>query len=142
MKKVGIINFHYSTHNYGAVLQAAALESYISTLNYDVEHINYIPSEEYDSKLIQLKVNVMKLLNLYKPAEVNGVRNSFVFEQFRNKWITRTKEYRTRKNLIELQNKYNSVVVGSDQVWRSEYTAQDTLTYFFDFIGRSTKKIS
>ena len=41
MKKVGIITF-YNAHNYGAMLQAYALQEYISSLKeYDAYIINY-----------------------------------------------------------------------------------------------------
>ena len=40
-KKIGLLNFHYSDHNYGAVLQAAALADVINRLGYSVEHIDF-----------------------------------------------------------------------------------------------------
>jgi hypothetical protein len=42
-KKIGLLNFHYSGHNYGAVLQAAALADVITQLGYSPEHIDFIP---------------------------------------------------------------------------------------------------
>ena len=44
-KTIGLLNFHYSDHNYGAVLQAAALADVISRLGYSVEHIDFIPKK-------------------------------------------------------------------------------------------------
>ena len=42
--KLGIINLQNSRCNYGAVLQAAALEQFIrQQVTSDVEHINYTP---------------------------------------------------------------------------------------------------
>ena len=43
--KVGLLNFHYSDHNYGAVLQAAALADIVTQLGYNAEHINFIPAK-------------------------------------------------------------------------------------------------
>ena len=41
--KLGILTFH-SVDNYGAVLQAFALQMYLKTLGHDVEIIDYRPS--------------------------------------------------------------------------------------------------
>ena len=40
--KIGILTFHWP-ENYGAVLQAYALQSYLTDLGHDVEIINYRP---------------------------------------------------------------------------------------------------
>ena len=42
MKKVGILTFH-KAHNYGALLQAFALQETIKSLNYNVEIVDYCP---------------------------------------------------------------------------------------------------
>ena len=41
MKKVGIISLYYNSKNYGGLLQAYALNKYISELGYDSELISY-----------------------------------------------------------------------------------------------------
>ena len=41
MKKVGIISLYYNSKNYGGLLQAYALDKYISELGYDSELISY-----------------------------------------------------------------------------------------------------
>ena len=40
--KIGIITFHWAT-NYGAILQAYALQNYLIEFGHDVEIINYRP---------------------------------------------------------------------------------------------------
>lgn len=56
-QKVGILNFHYSDHNYGAVLQAAAVEHFLKNNGIDAEHIDYIskPAEKQKGIVRQLK---------------------------------------------------------------------------------------
>ncbi|EIH6892421.1 hypothetical protein BFH61_002780, partial [Escherichia coli] len=44
--KIGILNFQYSDHNYGAVLQAVALENVLKQLGKNAEHINFIPKKK------------------------------------------------------------------------------------------------
>lgn len=45
--RIGILTFHRA-HNYGAVLQAFALQSLLTDLGHEVEIIDYRP--DYDSK--------------------------------------------------------------------------------------------
>lgn len=139
--KIGILNFHYSTNNYGAVLQAAALAKYLENSGNDVKHIDYIPEVEYSSLSIKLKAFIKSFI--VKEKIVNGVYGTRVFDEFRNSYIKRTKKISKRNNLSTVKNDFDVVVVGSDQVWRSEYTKSDTLTYFLDFIDNTrTKKIA
>ena len=42
MKKTGILTFHWAA-NYGAVLQACALQTYLSRAGHDAEIIDYRP---------------------------------------------------------------------------------------------------
>lgn len=148
MKKIGILNYQYSNHNYGAVLQAAALHDYIENeLGISSEHINYIPgSESGDGKEI-LRSVVLKLLMIVglkkKKILHHLVLNSDAFERFRKSWLPRTtKIYTCPSDLKNEQFSYSHVVVGSDQVWRPSYAGIGALTYFFDFIPSDIKRIS
>jgi len=67
LKKVGIINFHYSNNNYGAVLQASSISSVISDLGYSVEHIDYIPQKNTDNE-------PLKLLNGFQEAKEHFIK--------------------------------------------------------------------
>ncbi|WP_318468958.1 polysaccharide pyruvyl transferase family protein [Photobacterium leiognathi] len=146
-KNVGIINFHYSKHNYGAVLQAAALSHVIENHSIDVEHINYIPKASYPSFIGRVKELLLTLFTklyiiklIYKKPLAT---NYNVFENFRNKWL-RVSSY-TYMNKIELYKSnlpYTHVIVGSDQVWRVSYTVDNALVYFLDFCDSKIKKIS
>ncbi|EKT0593524.1 polysaccharide pyruvyl transferase family protein [Morganella morganii subsp. morganii] len=146
-KKIGIINFQYSDHNYGAVLQAAALEHIIKSLGFDVEHINYVP---YDKNKISYKIKsgfigyLIKLL-IRKNKTLKYVRNNNVFELFRTKWITRTnKIYLNNTDLDKISSQYSAIIVGSDQVWRPKmYSRPDEFyAYFLGFASDATLKIS
>ena len=67
MKKIGIINYQYSTHNYGAVLQAAALHHFIrNELDLEPEHINYIPRNDLPKWYTKIKSRARELLMALK----------------------------------------------------------------------------
>ncbi|MGK0254608.1 MAG: hypothetical protein ACI9OE_002113 [Mariniflexile sp.] len=144
--KIGILNFQHSNHNYGAVLQAAALEHFLKGMNFEVEHVNVVPLEE--KRTLKLKFrnfigNILRQLNIKKQGSFPKVYDSLVFENFRLKWINRSEEiFNHPTELTLVKNKYMAVIVGSDQVWRPDYTRQFYKSYFLDFCGENTKRIS
>lgn len=144
IKKIGILNFHYSNYNYGAVLQASALTSVVKDLGYDVEHINFIPLPSFKKKLKIYSLWILRQLGLRKKAAPNPVvLNSKVFEVFRNEWIKCTSStYSNIKNLAKTRDQYGAVIVGSDQVWRPEYTGEHALAYFLSFVDSKCLRIS
>lgn len=149
MKNVGLINFQYSNHNYGAVLQAAAISEYINVnLGINAEHINYIPEEKPLSVLSELKKFLKKTMlriGLFRDGKINhnNINNKKTFEDFRVKWLPRTSS--TYANLGDLNSEnfnYTHVIVGSDQVWRPSYAGDESLVYFLSFLDNDIKKIS
>ncbi|WP_318461173.1 polysaccharide pyruvyl transferase family protein [Photobacterium leiognathi] len=149
MNKIGILNYQYSNHNYGAVLQAAALSEYINTnIGVTAEHINYIPNFKVVGILNKSKKLVKKVLltfGLFKTEKIDheAILNKETFENFRTQWLPRTNAVYT--SLDELQEKnfsYTHVIVGSDQVWRPSYAGTESLVYFLSFLNNDVKKIS
>lgn len=154
--KIGLLNFHYSEHNYGAVLQAASLADVISQLGYSVEHIDFIPKKIEQKKTIrQLLISVLAALGIksmlkhmlgkkvYIKPSVTGQE---IFEQFRNTWVSRSpKTYTSTTQLTEVGSAYSAVVVGSDQVWRPNMFVnkqQDVDAYFLNFLPDTVTRIS
>ncbi len=146
-KKIGIINFQYSNHNYGAVLQAAALEYVIRDSGYEAEHINFIPqTAPMKSTLIQKLRSVLgKVKRTLLPSStlIKKVAGSEVFELFRSQWLTRTSQtYRRMDDLEFNKSGYYAIVVGSDQVWRPHYTNENALAFFLSFVPSEVKRIA
>jgi len=80
MKKVGILNFQYSSHNYGAVLQAAALEHICRQLGHEAQHLDYMAKPK-----VSLKGRVGQLLRMFglgQRPKANHVADEGVFEAF------------------------------------------------------------
>ncbi|EPY8569409.1 polysaccharide pyruvyl transferase family protein [Shigella flexneri] len=151
--KIGILNFQYSDHNYGAVLQAVALENVLKQLGKNAEHINFIPNKKGNKNIKQLIIKFLTFIGLKsliyrafnkKVIIKNKVEGSEIFEDFRNKYLNRTKAFHSLNELIELEDSYSSVIVGSDQVWRPKMYSDLTEIeiYFLSFISQKTKKIS
>lgn len=132
MKKVGILTF-CNANNYGAVLQAFALQEYISTFC-DVELINL----NFNSNIHQnsnAKIHESIILKLIKKMKRRR------FKKFRTMYlkISHNKicgDFETNK----IASDYDIFIVGSDQVWNTDIT-NHTKAFFLDFV-KDKKKIS
>src|SRR3990167_7557552 len=139
MKKIGILNFQYSTHNYGAVLQAAALEHICRQLGHDARHLDYMAQRK-----VTLKGRVGQILRkmgLKKSPQEDQVFNQVVFEQFRAIFLNRTPRIQAERDFTDIAKGFDSVIVGSDQVWRPAY-AKDTIAFFLGYVPKGIDRIS
>ena len=153
IQQVGIINFQYSDHNYGAVLQAAALEHVVRNKGFFVEHIDFISAPETKknpivfAKIISKKTGLTKLIKTILGKKIvikHDVSNHQVFEDFRKVWINRTKRFDSLESLKNERLEFDAVIVGSDQVWRPTMYNRiiDYKVYFLSFLPSTCKKIS
>ncbi len=127
-KRVGILTFSWG-NNYGAVLQCYALIQKLEKFGYDVIVIDRRP----DFSLKNL---------LYEKIDDKLFANSFV--DFREQYFQSTDVIRKNSVLRSDVSKYDfyAIVVGSDQVWRPEYTKVFGLEYYLDFVNGKERKIS
>lgn len=145
IKKIGLLNFHYSNNNYGAVLQATALNKAVEMLGYEVETIDFTPEVRAQPKSVKNRVgDILRLLGLKaKRPKVKPMENEHVFEDFRCKWLPRSKKkYCNFSDLNTISTEYSTVIVGSDQVWRPVMTQEFALAYFLSFVPESCKRVS
>ena len=110
--------------NYGGILQNFALQNVVKKLQYDVETVDYlrIPT----SSLYVYLCSWLKSFILYFTSRRRrftkyshkGIRIK-VIEDFLEENIKITKKiYAFNVNLLD---KYDAIIVGSDQVWRPKY---------------------
>lgn len=152
MKKIAILNFHYSSNNYGAVIQAAALAHIIKSAGFDsVEHIDFVPEPDAPPPPLTFIQRIKRLISKdffsilknKKAARSEVIGNAQTFEEFRKHWIKRsTKRYQNFEDLQSIKDTYTDVIVGSDQVWRTKYTGKFALVYFLSFLPAKVKRIS
>jgi coenzyme F420-reducing hydrogenase beta subunit len=90
---VGLLNFHVSHLNYGALMVAYSLSQKVKELGYTPININFI-----------------------RPSVVN-VKDVDPFDSFRKKYIPMTEECYTYDDLLKQNERLNKIIVGSDQVW-------------------------
>jgi len=152
MGKIGILTFHYS-NNYGAVLQCLALQKTLESKGFDVEVLNYIPSDYKSNKIISslgISKNIFKntrenlnLINIIKKIKIKKTYNKIITEKF-NKFRDREMNLGDEvdeKSIESILNEYETIIVGSDQVWNP--SQRNKPEYFLDFGNKFTgKKVS
>lgn len=120
--KIGILTFHRA-HNYGAILQAYALQEVLINRGHDVEFIDYQSShllriykwfswKRFIHKGIDFSIKELKILSKRKMRYDRF--QHFIFDKLI-----------LSKCLYDMES-YNVVIIGSDQVWNT------TLTHGFD----------
>ncbi|SFU95504.1 polysaccharide pyruvyl transferase family protein [Halomonas korlensis] len=139
MKKVGILNFQYSTHNYGAVLQAAALENICRQLGHEAQHLDYMAKPK--ANLRSFIGKLLRKLGIRKAPQANQVANEEAFERFRQNFIKRTQRIKSAKEFPTAAKGFDSVIVGSDQVWRPAF-AKDMLAFFLGYVPKGVDRIA
>lgn len=107
MKKIGIITIH-SDLNYGAALQAYALNEFLRSKGYQAEIINYIKIPNHP-RVYPFPINIAyKLMNLPRFLRYRK------FLQF----SVSSKKYKTLEELMNnFHEPYDVLISGSDQVW-------------------------
>ena len=141
--KVGILTFPNST-SYGATLQMYALYSMVNKLGHDVEIINYYNKYMKSEKHCDLKgVGELKRRIKLTARRMLHIRLYKSFKDFEkaNMSLYPKKEINSRDYLPAIGSRYGAVICGSDQVWNQDITDSD-LSYFLDFCGESTRRIS
>lgn len=130
MKKVGLLTMGL-TDNYGGILQAIALYSFIQDIGYDVVLLRKYPIES------NLKRRLKKILRVLPFQNIRGLRISNIKYQnnfkFWSKYIENQTPIFTHKSQIEkyIDDNLSSIVVGSDQVWRYSYINDSEYDIFF-----------
>ncbi len=145
--KAGLISFH-NAYNYGAALQAFALQDAIENLGVACEYIDYInPHRRHAYDMKYQFVQALREKKLPRAAKV-VVGTPFILlrgRKFKAFYAKRLKKsdrvYTTSKEAARLNGKYDRFVVGSDQVWNPDHNGGDT-AFLLDFVQDPSRKIS
>jgi len=138
--KIGITTFQWS-ENYGAVLQAHALQSFLRERNHDVQIVDY---------RVAVPVSWLRKWLAKTPRgcfqKWEAVYKTHLFEQFRKKYLKRTAEvFRSAAELRRIADRFDLLITGSDQVWNPQWLEQvDGLCdlFFLSFAEPQTRRIS
>lgn len=127
-RSVGVLTFHYSNHNYGAVLQ-----TYASIVN--LRKLGFIPTV-VDLRPVDYRTKISIISRFYRIINPNP------FEVFRKKFIPRTPMIKCENDLDFLNSQFAVFYVGSDQVWRPQFSKENLKHYFLDFVAVDKIKVA
>lgn len=138
--RVGILTFQFA-HNYGALLQAYALRTFLKQNGTNVEFIPYYPvrfQKEYEINPfvegLSFKQRVAKIIK-YKMKKPSYDR----FKLFKEKELNIKACISKLDSLKQYLENFDVIIFGSDQIWNTELTENDFLYFGKDV---NNKKIS
>lgn len=134
--------------NYGAVLQAYALKTYLSDERHDVEVINYRPNyivrnQSYshvpDGPFSRNKIlSLLYIIRQFLPKR----RRKNLFNNFCKELNLTKKVYSTYEELEAHVPEADIYICGSDQIWGKRNGAANDPSYFLSFVNNKGMKVS
>jgi len=148
--KIGTLTFH-AAHNYGAMLQAYALVTFLRNYGHQAEVINFLPYihnnyERFPYMYMMYRSRgdhpVYALLRSIKHYKRYKKKTPLwhSFETFLIDYIPKSKRIFYTKDIKGL--KYDAIVCGSDQIWNPALTDGYKDCFFGKGMPESIKKIS
>lgn len=145
LMKIGILTYHRA-YNYGAILQAFALQKKLSRMGCDSTVIDYLNIEKrIENKLFYIqpgrstKDNLLKLFKDIYRFSKNKKFDNFIREQM----VLSDVSYSTYDEmcLMDLDSEYDCYIVGSDQVWNINNNKRDRV-FLLSFCTDNSKRCS
>lgn len=150
--KVGILTFH-DAHNYGAVLQAYALRTFLRRNGYEASIVNYKNKKISSSypKTLSYKYHMRDFIHVRSmPKMIRSLMDTnfaqkswgIQWEKFRkfiyNVILENDDKYISLEDFKKLD--FDAYIAGSDQIWNGWLTGGLDAAYFLDF-KTTAKKI-
>lgn len=136
-KKTLIITFQCCP-NYGAVLQAYALQEYLKTLSLDVEILDYRP-ESLTKQYVYINTYSIASIVMSLWSLPWYYRKKLAFKRF-EQYLNLTSKTYYSKNNIDMQH-IDYCFLGSDQIWNPEITSGFDPVYFGNVSLSSNSKL-
>ena len=145
MKKIGIITFNHAI-NYGAILQAYALQEICTELGYEAYIVNYAANDTIEkprplSEFLNSgnkKIAVFKFLR--NMMSFTGDQKRWkLFYQFRKKMLHESTLCTDEQDIIDLG--YDAYIAGSDQIWNYKITGNHFDPVFFAEMNTEARQV-
>jgi hypothetical protein len=140
----------YDVYNYGASLQAYALQNYLIQQGHDVEIINYQP-EYLTRKYNYMWVNPESKMSKYLCTRIiyrilkflqrqTTLKRKKQFDVFNHQILKVTrKKYLTYEELKNNPPNADLYIVGSDQIWNTFYETGRDSAFYLEFVQKGEK---
>lgn len=148
--KIAAITCH-DVYNYGASLQAYALQEYCKGLGCEYEIIDYKPdylSQHFRfSKVANPRFDrpVVKQLYLLAklPERIRALKKKRLFDEFSRRFLQRSpNRYNSYEELAQNPPAANLYIAGSDQIWNTFFRNGHDRAFYLDFAPKSSRRIS
>lgn len=153
--KIKTITCH-DVYNYGASLQAYALQQYLEMQGHDVQIIDYKPdymrnhykfwyvpsSSRYYARAMKNPVLRFMLCCYFAPNRFSTYGRKLKFDAFKKQYLHLTKRYLSYRALTDCPPDADVYIAGSDQIWNSNLPNGKDAAYFLQFGSDKTKRIS
>ena len=144
MKKIGLITFH-RVYNYGAVIQAYAMQQVLKNEGYDCVIIDFSKRKQLDfTNVISTRNGFKRFVKTLMMLPIYSKRNERKrkFDHFiGDKLILTKKTYESESTMEDMENDFDVFLVGSDQVWNVRKESDTSEAYFLSFV-HDKKKVS
>lgn len=146
--KIKTITCH-DVYNYGASLQAYALQEFLKKCGCEVQIIDYLPDaygtryETFKFKCKSGKVfRICKVLPFLKPLfalwwhrkDIPFLGRAKRFRNFKREYLNCTRTYHSFRELNESPIDADMFIAGSDQIWNTQYLNGKDPAFYCDFI--------
>lgn len=146
----------HDVYNYGASLQAYALQEYLISQGHNVEIIDYKPdymrvhynfwyvpeNSHYYQKAMNSKFIHFLLCCYFAPRRFATYGRKKKFDAFREKFLKCTRRYFSYEELVADAPVADAYIAGSDQIWNSNLPNGKDPAYFLQFGSGNTKRIA
>lgn len=149
MKKIGIVTWCKWNDNYGTILQAYALYTYIKELGYtpqilDDAHISSSYTLQKYGKIRNIDIYRKFLRNLKRSAlssdifEKNCAKREIINDFLKRRLINYYRKDVDYNRLSRIEKHFDAFVCGSDQIWTPDINFFDPY-YFLSFVTEKPK---
>lgn len=141
----------HDVYNFGASLQAYALQTYIESVGHTVEIIDYKPNylcgdyrlnsidnPVFDKPIVRLLYLLAKL-----PSKLISLKRKKLFDEFTKRNLKRTRlRYSSYEELEENPPQADVYIAGSDQIWNTFFQNGRDAAFYLNFAPKLSKRVS
>jgi hypothetical protein len=153
---IGIVTFLWSTYNYGQILQAYALQKFLTNAGHEVYTIQY---GKINNSYKKIRIDYLWIWHFmrhpsiaiqeYEYHRIEGLQQKREFNAFAEKHIMRSNRvYKSFGDLVRNPPAADVYIAGSDQIWNfSEELPENLLreklnVFFLEFADQDKKRIA
>ena len=131
--KIGILTFHCA-HNFGAILQAYALQEQLRRLGHTPIILNYRPLylDKGEPKLhywMFTRGRALDTIKRYFKSTRKLIKSYKLYRQFENDFLTLTQPCKVPFQLAQQAYDCDYLILGSDQIWNPQFNGNEDVWF-------------